>query len=92
VSRSSGHFSYEDYRRNVGLTIIVQLTCEAFNLRPTRNREARRARRPCGCSIAAEALKRNGIDGLGEGRLVNLWAKHGKITVLMINDWRRVHE
>jgi hypothetical protein len=94
VTRGSGHFRFEECSRNIGLMIIVRLTCEAFGLSPTRSRQTRRARRPCGCSIIDAALELNGIDGPGEGRLSNLWFSLGKITVLMIDDWRRglVHE
>jgi hypothetical protein len=85
---SRGRYGYEDYRRNVGLMVMVRLVCQAFSLPPTRNREARRALRPCACSVVADALQRAGIDNVGESRLANLSGRQGKISTLMVDAWQ----
>ena len=85
-----GRFSYEDYRRNVGFMALVRLTCQAFSLPPTRNREQRRSQRPCGCSVIAEGLQRGGID-VSESRLTNLWGQQGKIAMLFVDAWQAAY-
>src|SRR5262245_47389752 len=74
--RKAGRTPYEHLHRNQGLMLLIVFTCEAFNLPPTRNREARRRRQPCGASIVEAVARRLGIE-VSESRLTNLWAGHG---------------
>jgi hypothetical protein len=85
-----GRFSYEDYRRNAGFMVLVRLTCQTFSLPATRNREQRRARRPCGCSVIAEALQRTEIN-ISESRLTNRWGRHGKIVTVYVDAWQTAY-
>jgi hypothetical protein len=59
--RGRYHWS-DDWLRNLGICFLVQLTCAEYGVRPTRNRESRRAvRQPSGISLVTAALARNRI-------------------------------
>jgi hypothetical protein len=72
VTRGRGHQWYDDWRRNLGIVILVYLTQERFGLKPTRNREQRRRQQPSASSIVAAALGRHRIS-IGEKRIENTW-------------------
>jgi hypothetical protein len=86
--RAAGAYAWHDnWRRDWGFMALICLACEAFNFNPTRNRESRRARRPCGASVVAAALQRRSID-VSEARLTNLWSQQGKIAARYFALWR----
>ena len=61
VQRRRGRNEYDDWCRNISICILIQRTCAEFNVRPTRSRNARRDRRPSGCSLVRQALQRHKI-------------------------------
>lgn len=89
MPRKPGDHSPHDYmRRNYALAVMMMLACEVYDLRPTRNRVARRAQRPCGASIVAAAATQAGYD-VSESRLTNLWAVHGPAVVRDVRIYAR---
>ena len=77
---------------NIAFMALVRLACQTFSLPDgkklpaTRNREQRRAQKPCGCSVVADGLQRADID-VSESRLTNLWGQQGKIAILFVDAW-----
>jgi hypothetical protein len=73
-TRPRGHRWYDDWTRNLGICVLVDLACREFGLQPTRNREARRANRnPSGISLVVAGFARNKIH-LDEGSVQqNIW-------------------
>ena len=61
VLRGRGRDEYADWRRNILICVLIQVTCADFNVCPTRSRSARRERRPSGCSLVKQALQRHKI-------------------------------
>jgi len=60
--RKRGRTWYNHWCRNLALCFLVIAACAEFDLRPTRNREARRAgRAPSGISLVTAAFARNRI-------------------------------
>jgi hypothetical protein len=74
IEHKRGQPWHYDYMRNVCICMLIGLASREFALKPTRNREQRRARQPSGCSIVTAALARNHIH-LDERTVSNLW--HG---------------
>jgi hypothetical protein len=72
IKRKRGQSWHHDYMRNIHICMLIALAAREFALKPTRNREQRRARQPSGCSIVQAALARNDIH-LSEGTVTNLW-------------------
>jgi hypothetical protein len=58
VKRGRGHYWFDDWRRNIGIAILVHLTSERFNLPITLNPEQRRRGQPSAPGIVAAALGR----------------------------------
>jgi hypothetical protein len=56
VRRGQGRSAFDNWKRDIGIAVMVFLTMKQFGLSPTRNREQRRRRRPSACSIVAAAL------------------------------------
>lgn len=86
--KPGGHAPHEHVRRNYALAVMMMLACEVFDLRPTRNRAARRAQHPCGASLVAAAATQGGYD-VSESRLTNLWAVHGPAVVRDVRSYAR---
>jgi len=58
--RPRGRRWYDDWNRNIGICILIDLACREFGVRASRNRAARRANRePSGISLVVAALGRN---------------------------------
>ena len=74
ATRGRGHFWFDNWGRDIGITVLVYLTAETFSLHPTRNREQRRHRQASACSIVAEALGRRRIN-IREKTVENIWAR-----------------
>jgi hypothetical protein len=73
--RPRGRRWYDDWVRNIGICILIDLACREFGVRASRNRAARRANKgePSGISLVVAALARNKIH-LDEGSVQeNLW-------------------
>ena len=62
VTRGRGAAWYDDWTRNIGICVLIYLVSAEFDVRPTRNREGRRQRKPSGISLVAEGLKLNRIE------------------------------
>jgi len=72
--RGRGAQWYDDWSRNFGICLLIELACKEFGISPTRNRESTRAKRnPSGCSLVAAALKRNGIHLDERSLQQNIW-------------------
>ena len=65
---------FDNWRRDVGIAVLVFLTRRGLGLAPTRNREQRRRQQPSACSIVAAALGRARIN-VTEKRVENIWGK-----------------
>jgi hypothetical protein len=89
--RKAGGYVWADHWvRNYGVSILVYLTSEVFELRPTRSRDARRkSLYPSGASLVAAALGRRGIASFDERRVENIWRDHHNVVVPEIARWRR---
>jgi hypothetical protein len=60
--RPRGHRWYDDWVRNIDVCVLTVLACREFGVRPTRNRDSRRADKdPSGISLVVAALARNKI-------------------------------
>jgi hypothetical protein len=68
------HGPYDNWRRDIGIAVLVYWVRQQFGLSPTRNRESRRARRPSASSVVAAAMRRNGIE-ISESRVQNIWSR-----------------
>jgi hypothetical protein len=62
VARGRGHFWYDDWRRNIGIAVLVHWTAEQFGLHPTRNRARKRRRQPSASGVVTAALGRRGVN------------------------------
>jgi hypothetical protein len=58
LTRRQGRSSFDNWRRDIGIAVLVFFAIKQFNLGPTRNREQRRRRQPSASSLVAEALGR----------------------------------
>ena len=77
LTRGRGHFWFDNYTRDIGVALLVWLTCEQYGLLPSRNREQRRQERPSGSSIVAAAFRRRENRHLRAERTVyDIWKKH----------------
>ena len=56
VKRSAGRNKYDNWKRDIGIAVLVYRTI--LGLAPTRNREQRRRQQPSACSFVTEALGR----------------------------------
>jgi hypothetical protein len=75
VTRGRGaHTWFGNWRRDIGIAVLVYLTHRRFHVRPTRNREQRRRREPSAASIVAAALGRRQIN-VTEKRVEGVWTK-----------------
>jgi hypothetical protein len=73
VTRKPGRNSwFDNWRRDIGICVLVYLTMQHFGLRPTRNRAQRRRDEPSASSIVAVALGRARMN-VAEKRVENLW-------------------
>jgi len=86
--KPGGHSPHEHVRRNYAFAVMMALACEVYGLQPNRNRATRRARRPSGASLVADAAKQAGYD-VSESRLTNLWAVHGPAVVRDVRAYAR---
>jgi hypothetical protein len=62
VTRGRGHLWYDNWRRDIGIAVLVYLAQRRFGLRPTRNREQRRRCEPSASSAVSAALGRHRIN------------------------------
>jgi hypothetical protein len=77
ATRAAGRVWYDNWRRDIGIAVLVFMTSVRFgrfNLRPTRNREQRRCQQPSYCSLVTAGLGRGGIN-ISEKRVENIWAR-----------------
>jgi hypothetical protein len=78
VRRAAGRNTwFDNWRRDIGIAVLVYFTKESFKLRPTRKRESKKPkqnRKPSACSVVADALSRARIITITEGRVENIWA------------------
>jgi hypothetical protein len=74
VTRKRGNAWYDNWRRDIGIAVLVFLTMQHFGLRPTRNREQRRRRQPSASSVVHAALGRGQIN-VAEKTVENIWAR-----------------
>jgi hypothetical protein len=72
--RKRGGKWHDDWVRNIGICILIQMASAEFGVSPTRNRDSRRANRmQSGCSLVTAALDRNRVH-LDEGSVQrHLW-------------------
>jgi hypothetical protein len=86
VARGRGQAWFNNWRRNIGIAVLVYMTHRRFGLTPTRNREQRRQRRPSACSVVAAALGRHRMN-LSESAVQNIWGGlQGQIAVFLLNN------
>jgi hypothetical protein len=71
VTRGRGHYWFDDWRRNIGIAVLVHLTKEQFGLHATRNREQKRRRQASASSVVAAALGRHRVN-IGESAVANI--------------------
>jgi hypothetical protein len=62
IGRGQGNTWFDNWRRDLGITILVYLTRRHFGLPRTRNREGRRRDDPTACTVVSAALARFGIN------------------------------
>jgi hypothetical protein len=88
--KAGGYIWADHWVGNYGVSILVYLASEVFELRPTRSRDARRkSLYPSGASLVAAALGRRGIASFDERRVENIWRDHHSVVVPEIARWRR---
>jgi hypothetical protein len=87
-NRPRGHRWYDDYVRHFFICFLIHFACREFNVKPSRNRESRRAKRdPSGISMVVSALARNGIHKEEESVRVHLWqGLYGELARLVIAE------
>jgi hypothetical protein len=86
VTRGRGQTWHKNWRRNIGIAVLVYMTHRRFGLTPTRNREQRRRKRPSACSVVAAALGRCRIN-LSESAVQNIWGGlQGQIALYLLNN------
>jgi len=71
--RTQGRQPHPARKSAAHYALAVALSCEVFDLQPTRNRERRQRDFPCGAIIVAAAATLRGFD-ISESRVANLWA------------------
>jgi hypothetical protein len=85
LSHPPGRQKADNIMRNIAITIIIWEIADRFDLRPTRNRQARApARRRSACSIVAQALAEELPGGLvkpGERAVESIWEQFGRLVV-----------
>jgi hypothetical protein len=75
VKRKRGRATWHDnWRRDIGIAVLVFLTIRRFGLLPTRNREQRRREQASACSVVSAALGRHHIN-VDEKRIENIWGR-----------------
>jgi hypothetical protein len=75
---------FDNWRRDIGIAVLVYLTKERFGLRPTRNRTSKR--KPSACSVVSAALGQVRIN-TAEKRVENIWAGlAGQVTTFVISQ------
>ena len=78
VTRPRGrNMWFDNWRRDIGIVVLVYLAMKQFGLRRTRNREQRRRNEPSASSIVALALGRARIN-IAEKRVESLWGGLGE--------------
>lgn len=73
-NRKAGRRPYDNWRRDIGLAVLIYWVANQFGLNPTRQLESRHAHPPSGASVVAAASHRKGFN-ISEKRLNNLWSK-----------------
>jgi hypothetical protein len=83
VKRSRGRRWHRNFRRDIGIAILVLFVMLQFGLNPTRNREQRRRCRPSAASVAAAALgPRHGNPT--EMTVANIWLRRQRDIALYL--------
>jgi len=72
--RKAGRNPYSNWRRDIGLVVLIYCVAKQFDLNPTRQLESRHPLPPSGASVVRAMLYREGA-GISEKRLNNLWSK-----------------
>jgi hypothetical protein len=92
VTRSAGrNMWFDNWRRDIGIACLVCLTMVRFELRPTRNREQRRKRRPSASSVVAAALGKQARINVAEKRVENIWAGlQGQVATFLARQFENV--
>ena len=62
IKRGRGRSAFDNWKRDIGIAVMVFLTAKQFGLSPTRNREQRRRRQPSACSVVAAGLGQSRIN------------------------------
>jgi hypothetical protein len=76
---------YDNWRRDIGIAVLVFLTIERFELNPTRHQPPKPKARPSACSIVTVALGRVRIN-VEERRVQNIWGGlAGQVTAYAIS-------
>jgi hypothetical protein len=76
VTRKPGRATwFDNWRRDIGIAVLVFLTVYRFNLWPTRNREQRRRCQPSASSVVKAALDQVLHINITEGRVENIWGR-----------------
>ena len=76
VTRGPGRNAwFDNWRRDIGIAVLVYLGREYFGLHATRNREQRRRGEPSICSTVAAAMGRVAHVNISEKRAENIWAE-----------------
>jgi hypothetical protein len=65
-----GHRWHDNWMRDIQICVLIDAACRVFDVRPTRNREARRI--PSGVSLVVKALERHKIHR-EEASVQNVW-------------------
>jgi hypothetical protein len=80
-TRKPGRYGpYDNWRRDLGLVVLVYWVAAQFDLNPTRQLESRHTRPHSGASVTVTALRRKGFN-ISEKRLNNLWSDLGGAVV-----------
>ena len=87
VTRSAGRSTwYDNWRRDIGIAVLVYLAKERFGLSPTRNREQRRKQQPSGSSVVALALGKRHIN-VADKTVENIWGGlRGAVTAFALSS------
>jgi hypothetical protein len=85
VTRSAGrNMWFDNWRRDIGIAVLVYMTMREFGLRPTRNPEQKRRQQLSACYIVHRALGRWRIN-VAEKRVENIWGKlNGQVAAYVI--------
>jgi hypothetical protein len=92
VTRLAGrNMWFDNWRRDIGIACLVCLTMAQFGLRPSRNREQKRKRRPSASSVVAAALGKQARINVAEKRVENIWAGlQGQVATFLARQFENV--